>query len=156
MIIDQTNKVNSGPELFEESFTLFTDEMSETHFEQMSEEEFFDMYSDSDDLLNYLEEEFKYIDVDQKALIEAAMVDSYQLSEAPQQTGLMGTIGNVQKNVQKKTNQIKKDMNRKPIATNIFMRIFNVIKNAFGVIAAFMERAMTTFKINNLRSKINI
>ena len=111
--------------------------------EVLSMDEFLSEYSDIDDLDCIITEQINEIEYD--ALMEYGMVNSFMLQEAD---GVVGAIQDAGKDIQKKFTS------KKPVATNIFVRIFNVIKNAFGVVAAFAEKAKKSFAIDSLKKAI--
>lgn len=137
----------------EESSFLFFDEISKNvDNEILTEREFIEKYSNGDDLLDEVTNSFNEIDYD--AILEYGIQNSLLLEAGGKSEGL---VSGVTKAVTDKGKEISKDFNKKnPIATNIFSRMFNVIKNAFGVVQTFTEKAMTTYNINKLRNNVKM
>ena len=143
---------NYEQEMEENSFLFFEEIQENIDTEELTELEFIEKYSEGDDLLNEVINSFNEIDYD--AILEYGIESSLILEAGGKTDGL---ISGVTKAVSNKGKEISKDFNKKnPIATNVFSRMFNVIKNAFGVVQAFTEKAMVTYNINKLRNNVKM
>ena len=141
---------NYEQEMEENSFLFFEEIQENIDTEELTELEFIEKYSEGDDLLNEVTNSFNEIEYD--AILEYGIENSLVLEAGGKSNGLVSGLTNA---VSEKGKQMNKDM-KKPIATNVFSRMFNVVKNAFGVVQTFTEKAMTTYSINKLRNNVKM